>query len=243
MLPQVVYIPDGNWIIVAVDPLLFTIMCLKEPAYQVQTKPPIFHLPIGPACEAYSDSVTLPPFYFRESRYELTAQTDGLLTLHDVDVFTLWKPMDIFNETELPALSDLPELDDIQDVPIDTLVRNLNNLHRPEHLASPSRLVKVWECLKYILTLLMVLSMTLLILWLKFRKEKFGLHSCICAMRNCKIMRKTGTDQTAGQMDVANVKSTGSAQNQPMEVVKVPETVGCTPNSGTLVLELASSVP
>lgn len=238
MLPQAVYIPDGNWIVVAIEPLLFTVMCLKESAYQVQTKPPIYNLQIGPACEAYSDTITLPPFYHKESQYDLLTQKDGLLILQNTSALTLWEPMDIFDENDMSTLADLPELDEIQDVPIDTLIAKLNNLQRPDPARPQNLWVRVWEYLEYVLIFLVVLAIIILIMWLKCFRGKLNLNLCMRAMGNREITKEADTDQTAGPKDVENVKSADIASNQPREVTRCKETA---PSSGTLVLELASS--
>ena len=53
---------------------------------------------------------------------------------------------------------------------------------------------------------------------LQFCKEKFRLICCVRVQRNCTATRETGTGQTAGQIDVASVKSTICAQNRLTEV-------------------------
>lgn len=55
MLPNAVYILDGNWVIVATEPLLFTIMCLDRQTHQKETKQPIFIIQLAQTCEAFAD--------------------------------------------------------------------------------------------------------------------------------------------------------------------------------------------
>ena len=133
MLPQAVYIPDGNWLIVANKPLSFTVMCLVGDNEQLKTSPPISTLQLGPACEAYADGVTLPPFYHAESQYGHAWQREALLTLQNTSAFSIWTPLDrVLNDTLLVTLSDLPELPEIEDVPLNTLVDRLSTLCKPK---------------------------------------------------------------------------------------------------------------
>lgn len=222
ILPQAAYIPDGNWIIVAGEKLLFTIMCLRKETYQVETKPPIFHLNLAPACEAFADGMTLPPFYHKESHYGQTEQRNELLTLQNVSTLMMWQPMNIFNDTSMTLmtdmLDDIRKSDDVQDVPIDTLVDRLNKLQRPNQLKLKSLWEKIWEFLEYVLIFLAVLGILILTLWLKYR-GKLNLPLCMQAMGICK-RHETDTNQKAGHNveNVSVVPSTGSADGQQMEV-------------------------
>lgn len=235
-LPQAVYIPDGNWVVVNANPLLFTIICLGEQTYQVQTRPPVFGLQVAPACEAFADGITLPPFYHRESYYGRARQRNGLLTLQNkTTTLDIWRPMKDFNFTDVTELQDLPDLDEVDDIPIDALKDKLNKLKVPDYsMKSESLWDQIWGYLEYIAIILLFLSIMTLVLCLKYGKGGLSLIHCVQAMGNRKI-RGTSTNQTIGQTDVENVvKSTCCAEDQSMEVL--PEAS----RPGRLVLELAA---
>lgn len=247
ILPQAVYIPDGNWVIVSARPLLFTIICLEKATQQVQANPPVFHLQLTQACEAFADGITLPPFYHRESYYGKVTQRDTLLTLQNTTTFELWRPLDMFNNTDMTLLSDLPDMNEIDDIPLDTLRDKLNELKRPDQLLKPKSLwSQIWGLLEYILTFLLVLCMAILVIWLKFCRGNPGLKlcmQCVQAMESRKVDR-ANANQKADIMDIENVvMSTRSVEVQPMEVQRTleaeAELSSCANAGGTIVLELA----
>lgn len=137
MLPQAVYIPDGNWVIIASEPLIFTIICLDERTYTVETKPPTFNLQLAPTCEAFANGIVLPPFYHKQSNYGRLQQRESLLTLQN-STFDIWKPVNgVINNTDMASMTDMiPDLDDVEVIPIDTLVNRLDKLANPEALGT-----------------------------------------------------------------------------------------------------------
>ena len=208
IFPTGLYIPDGNWVVVSQEKILFTVMCLHDQTYQVQTQPPVFNLKLELACEAFADRITLPPYYHKSSQYGSVQQRDALLTLRDSSQFKLWQSMDtILNNTDLTTDLDLQDLDEIQDMHIDDLVDRLNRLKKPESLTGKT----FWDYVEYAvfpLIIMCVLLTLIILLWSK-KKSKF------CGAM-AKIMR-AGTTLKAGiNDDVENVdESSESAADQP----------------------------
>jgi len=237
ILPQAVYIRDGNWIVVSAKPLSFTVVCLKDKAYQIKTTVPIHSFQIEPACEAFAHELTLPPYYHKESRYGPTQQRDALLALHNTAALMLWEPIDnVLTGINLTELPDLPDLDEVQDVPIETLVDRLNMLQKPESLGPR---ISVLQYLQYTAEALIVACLVLLILWVIYKKKLKKRDLCTEAMRNHEIA--TGTDQRSTQVagpsrGTESVKSTCSAEDQPRTRREAP--VDARSSLG-MVLELA----
>lgn len=205
-LPQAVYIPDGNWLIVSDKVHDFTIICLKDKKFQVKTKSPIDNIQIGPGCEAYSEQLTLPPFYHRESHYDSIQQNNSLLTLRVDATFDLWRPMGtILNDTDLTLNLDLPQLGPIDDMHIDELMDKLNRLKKPE----PERETNFWDNVGYVIIPLVVLCILLTVLWPYVRKY-------VRISRGAMAMiRRTGTTSRAGNKNNGeNCTSAESTQDQ-----------------------------
>ena len=62
ILHEAVYVSDGNWIIVALEPIKFTIMCLEEENYHIVTSPPVFTLHLKETCQAVATPMNLPAY-------------------------------------------------------------------------------------------------------------------------------------------------------------------------------------
>lgn len=212
LLPQAINIPDGNWVIVAADPLLFTVMCLNEKSYQIKTQPPVFTLQLPQSCQAFAKDITLPPYYHQESNFGRGLQRDALLTLQNISTFSLWKPLKtLMNATNTDRLTDLglPDLEEIDNVPIDTLVDRLNNLNQPDKLKSND----FWDYVGYAVFPLVVLC-TLVLFWVVIGKRKIckaGVCETICKIR------KSSTTLKAGRDGVESVASAESTEGQPRE--------------------------
>lgn len=132
--------------------------------------------------------MTLPPYYNRESHYGPVIQRKALLTLQNSS-FQLWEPLDnVPNSTDLIKLTDLPELDGIKDLPINDLIDRLNDLRQPDKLETTTLWGSIWKYLKTTLIFLVVVSIIVLVLWLKLCKGKLSLN-CVQAMGNRRISR------------------------------------------------------
>lgn len=222
-----VYIPDGNWLIVGTKSLLFTIMCLEGRTYQKQTRPPMSYLEVAAGCEAYSDDLTLPPFYRKQSHYDRTEQRDALLTLQNSS-FQLWRELDrLPNLTDLIDPKTIPQLTDMKDVPINDLVDKLKSLKKVQQLKEK---LDFWDYISYLVIPLIVLCI-LLSLWAKFSGKTncckklsccSRLHEAMIEVERCntelKIKTETDADHMAGAAaESAKSVSTESAYRQPVD--------------------------
>ena len=238
MLPQAVYVPDGNWLVVSNRPLSFTLMCLAGESRQLATKPPISYLQLEPACEAYADGIKLPPFYFLESHYGHTWQRETLLTLQNTSAFSIWAPLDEkVNSTPLSTLTDLPDLQEIPDIPLDTLLNKLDAALEPEM----PKLRKHWK--EYVMVAsiaLLTLGLTLVVIRLKFLKGKSLLNLCLSALAKRRIT-EADTDQKTGREGAASVDpSVENAYSQSREVCGRDATETLPHKMSPLLLELSS---
>ncbi len=246
-LPQGVYLPNGNWIIVSTEPFLFTIICLDSQTYQVKTEPPLFRLQLAADCEAHSDKMMLPPFYYRESNYGRIEQKNTLLSLHNSTIYTLWRPMDNYSDLDMTTLSKLPDLAEIKEIPLDSLVDKLEKLKGTGLTPSQGLWKQVWEYFEKIFIVLMLLGLVLLALWLKVCKGKIKIMQLVRALGSRKI-KAAGTvkhDTVTDPVDAESVPELGaeSTEGQPV-AVEVQEVTESGPRKmAPLVLDLASEAP
>lgn len=236
LLPQAVYIPDGNWIIVSQTSMQFTVMCLNKPTYQVDTSPPIFHFQTATACEVYADNMVLPPFYHKESEYGSLRQRESLLTLQNTTRYTIWRPVDsVLNNTITDSTFEtdmLPDLDDLADfpVPMDTLVDRLNQIDQP----NLNKIKEKWGFgdLAGFISIPLLIACVLLTLWVIIRKKL-----CPSVCETMAEIQETGTAQKAGKADVENILKRGERTRQPRQG-EVLETTELESRPTPLTLEL-----
>ena len=215
-----------------------TVMCQKKQSYQIQAKPPLFSFQVEEACEVFADELTLPPFYHRESHYDLLEQKEQILKLQDPLQFSLWTPIEALHNSSQAAKIELPDLGEVQDVPIDTLVEQLNKIPKLKPLKSGNLWDQIWEYLEYVLIFIVCSGIVALVFWLKCKRKLRPLIN-ETAMGNC-VIGKIGTDQKTGQDDVENAKSTSRADDQSMEIAPAKESSS---SKGTLMLQLAGHAP
>ena len=246
-LPQGVYIPDGNWVIVSTETLLFTIICLDSQTYQVETQPPLFRLQLAADCEAHSDKMMLPPFYYRESDYGRKEQKNTLLSLHNSTVFTLWRPMDNYSDLDMTTLTELPDLSEVKEIPLDSLVNRLEKLRNTDLSQAENLWKRIWRYLEKVLIFLILLGLVMLALWLKVCRGKISVRQLVRALgsRKIKAADTKNRDTVTDPVDAESVQGmgAGSTEGQPV-VVRVREVVESGPHQmAPLVLDLASEAP
>ena len=166
-LPQGVYIPDGNWVIVSTEALLFTIICLNSKTYQVETQPLLFRLQLAADCEAHSNKMILPPFYYRESDCGRREQKNTLISLHNSTIFTLWRPMDNYSDLGITTLTELPDLAEVKEIPLNSLINRLEKLRHTDLSQAENLWKGIWRYLEKVLILLTLLGLVMLALWLR----------------------------------------------------------------------------
>ena len=58
---------DGTWVVISVEPIVFTVMCVGNKRYQTTVRPAVSYVALNMSCHAFSDQMTLPPYYYHES--------------------------------------------------------------------------------------------------------------------------------------------------------------------------------
>lgn len=209
MLPHAVYVPDGNWIIVATDAIDFTIMCVEKDSFHIKTKPPVFSLQMAPACQDFADELTLPAYYHRQSTYSRVEQRQALLSLRDMSDFTLWEPLiNLPNGTELTDMSAYPELDDVSDIPLNDLIDKLNRIKKPKKVKNE---MGMGEYIDYATVPLVLLCILLTLGIIVYRKV--GMIPC-CGAAMVRICARADTAQKTGTIDdVENVNQRDETQD------------------------------
>ena len=138
----------------------------------------------------------------------------------------------------MTELTDLPHLDKIQDITVDSLVSRLNKLKEPRKARSKS----FWDSKGLYVIITLVILCALLTLWVFIREKiKPRIYEAMV-----KICRTCTTTPKSDEEDVANVDvhtvCAESTRGQTTEVLrKTAETV--THQMAPLVLELADMPP
>ena len=208
--PQAVYISDGNWVIINDNPMTLTVMCLKDKTYQINTQPPVHTIQLAAGCEAYSDKITLPPYYHQESQYGTIEQRNVLLTLRDSSNFDLWKPVQRILENDSTLALDLPDLDSIDDVNVQDLVDKLYKLKGPDKLNKKT----FWDYLEYVGTPLVLLCilLTLGVLW--YAKPRVKICNAMAKIRGAGTALKTGNEEVEMENFSPSAESTESQSRE-----------------------------
>ena len=234
ILPQAVYIPDGNWIIVAVESIEFTIMCLEEENYHIVTSPPVFTLHLKETCQAFAAPMNLPAYYHSRSIYKRVEQRRALMSLisGNISGFSLWDPFDKFlNTTDIKRIHEYAKLADISDMTIDNLVDELNDLRDVPKIIDKKGILDSVGGIGFPLVVVCIL-LTLGVIIYQQRKK-------ICSAAIVRIMG-AGTSRTAGvSKDVENVpERVVDTNDQPRHGESEDNSLG---QSRPMVVELQNS--
>ena len=118
MLTIALYISDGTWVVITVEPIVFTVMCVgnKHPA--------VSYVAMNMSCHAFSDQMTLQPYYHHESEYHLKSRQADLLHLKKFMGDIVWGPLDELGDDIdlIDEINRLPKLNDIDDIPLSQLI-------------------------------------------------------------------------------------------------------------------------
>ena len=109
-LPIALYISDGTWVVITVEPIVFTVMCVGNKRYQTTVRPAVSYVALNMSCHAFSDQMTLPPYYYHESEYHLKSRQADLGD--DIDL--------------IDEINRLPKLNDIDNIPLSQLIEKLH---------------------------------------------------------------------------------------------------------------------
>ena len=98
-LPMAEYLSDGQWAVASKTYLTFNIICKNQLSFKNDnktkiTKPPIDILTLKMSCTAFSDHITLPPYYHQESNYNISKTLETFLKSYELIEMKMWKPFD-----------------------------------------------------------------------------------------------------------------------------------------------------
>ena len=130
-LPTAKYITNGHWVISTLEKLHFVKICGDGPdtlATDLTVQPPMQILSLEKSCSAVISSLTLPPYYHKESKYNVTNLLATCMASYNVSAVELWKP--VHSQFDNLQNISIPEkLKDLDDVPINKLVEELESVH------------------------------------------------------------------------------------------------------------------
>lgn len=76
--PRITYLSDGKWLIISSKVISFVIKCNTK-VKQYSIKSPVYILTLRQGCTAFHGSLVLPPFYNKESTFDLSPSFDKLV--------------------------------------------------------------------------------------------------------------------------------------------------------------------
>ena len=209
-LPIATYVEDGLWIISSTHPITFSVACdRRHYSKTMKVEPPVDILKIEPSCTAYSDYLSLPPFYRLSSKYVLEDKTEYLRDRLKNQTFDHWEK---FNVTETELLKwDKKDLENLRSVPIEELMKQTNI--EPVALR-PSR----YTWLQISLTLFVILVLSALIIRCLCKKifKRDQQQPKDITVKFSKNQDETLNNNTAATHD--DIKDATTEELQPLEV-------------------------
>lgn len=132
-LPIATYVEDGLWIISSRHAVTFNVNCEKKSfSKTVRTDPPVDILKIESSCTAYSDYLSLPPFYRLSSKYVLDNDAIKLRDILKNQSLDLWEDFEnntnikIWNKQDLSVIKEKPIGQLLKDLEMKTIKVNQN---------------------------------------------------------------------------------------------------------------------
>ena len=116
--PEAIYLDEGNWAIVTVEPDQMEIKCTAQ-KHVISLNPPLTLVNLQPACSAFSSKLKLPP-YFRNFLKVLQIQLKKLILklikLQAIN-FRIWNFLNVSSLSET-QLQGLKKLDSVKSIPV-----------------------------------------------------------------------------------------------------------------------------
>ena len=164
-LPLATQVSSGLWIMATVFPFTFSVAC-DEKHYSKTHKvlPPVDLIKIEPSCTAYSDYLSLPPYYQMSSQYQIEDNELDRLRMRIRNQTDHW---DTINKSTKKLNWDKENLETINEVPIEDLLKRAS-INAVEIRHKP---------LKWYVIFISILEMDALLLLLFF---------CIYSRTSCK---------------------------------------------------------
>lgn len=113
-MPRAEYLSEGQWVVATTNVLKFSILCetsnklLGATRNVITVRPPIDIITLRMSCSSYSGYMTLPPFYHKESNYNVSSLLNSFVRNYNELQEKIWKPFrgifpDIKRHTYLPS--------------------------------------------------------------------------------------------------------------------------------------------
>lgn len=122
--PMAMYLSEGRWFITTSEPITFSILCNMTTNIYTTTIPiDIMYLRMG--CSGYSGQLSLPPFYQKESQYNITNAVKDFLDNFRLEKQLIWQPF----TKKFPKLINIKIPQKIQiesKMPIQTLINEID---------------------------------------------------------------------------------------------------------------------
>ena len=140
-LPTAYYIANGEWLVATNFNFNLRRQCVgvKEDEI-VQVEPPYTAVELKSGCRALADAIELPIYFRRRKEYRV--QREGRIVSPPKNVqmrdLTIWKPV---SKTELDLPANLEKLGDIKDIPIEDLVKDIENLQERQKYEFPDNIM------------------------------------------------------------------------------------------------------
>ena len=152
--------------------------------------------------------------------------------------------MDNYSDLDMTTLTELPDLSEVKEIPLDSLVNRLEKLRNTDLSQAENLWKRIWRYLEKVLIFLILLGLVMLALWLKVCRGKISVRQLVRALgsRKIKAADTKNRDTVTDPVDAESVQGmgAGSTEGQPV-VVRVREVVESGPHQmAPLVLDLAS---
>ena len=140
-LPTAYYIAKGEWLVATNFNFNLRRQCVGVADDEiVQVKPPYTAVELKSGCRALADAIELP-IYFRR-RQEYRVQREGRIVSPPKGVqmrdLTIWSPV---SNTKLDLPANLEKLGDIKDIPMEDLVKSIENLQDMQKFEFPDNVL------------------------------------------------------------------------------------------------------
>ena len=140
-LPTAYYIAKGEWLVATNFNFNLRRQCVGVIEDEiVQVKPPYTAVELKSGCRALADAIELP-IYFRR-RQEYRVQREGRIVSPPKGVqmrdLTIWSPV---SDTKLDLPANMEKLGDIKDIPIEDLVKSIENLQDEQKFEFPDNVL------------------------------------------------------------------------------------------------------
>ena len=212
-LPTAYYIAKGEWLVATNFNFNLRRQCVGVVDDEiVQVKPPYTAVELKSGCRALADVIELP-IYFRR-RQEYRVQREGRIVSPPKNVkmrdLTIWSPV---SKTKLDLPANLEKLGDIKDIPIEELVKNIEDLQDMEEFEFPDNL------LMYALigTIIVVITVLVVVLICKRKAIVRSLpgrhHSGSRKERNREIAMLSREEMVRGMLSQVDCREIGKEED------------------------------